>query len=774
MPSKHFIDASTNVGTLNVKLPATISTPTSATIYDAHDGSTIFIYNVGTTNSIALYDSTGTTLIQTIPTGNSAELVAYSSGANKWTQIGGSTAWSGGSVTSFAFTNGGGINGTVSNPTTMPNLSLSPSFPVSGTVIVQSNGSAFSGVSSVNNAVLVTNGSGVPSLSTTLPNAVQGNITTVGTIGTGTWQGSVIALAYGGTNANLTASNGGIVYSGSSALGILAGTATANQVLLSGSSTTPAWSTATYPASTTINQLLYSSSANTIAGLATANNGVLITSSGGVPSISSTLPSAVQGNITTVGTITSGTWNGSVIGLAYGGTNANLTAVAGGSVYSTGSALAITAAGTAGQILYSNGASPPTWANVPSITTTLQQAYNNNSSSPTTIGISSANGPLLVYNYNTTSLQQVFGVSGYSASPTYGNYFAVYETGSATQNAIIGLNASAPTINAVNSIALGTSATANVTNGFAFGTSAVSSSNYAIAFGANTLASGSNSIAIGGDATASTGAQSTNSQTIAIGDASSVSGYAGLAIGPSAIVTTAYSIAIGSGAVANTTGGTESIAIGYQTNSGGMNSITLGSSSTTSNEYGASIGNGITNAQNYTTIFNDGLYTISNSGLSQPNRFVASYSKGFQLVGDTTLGARVLPATGNASNSPSYFITQGQALTTDAATAQTLVTIVSSTNSVLGLHGYLVGSRTGGTSGSAGNSWYYEFVTKANNVAGTLTSMLVSLPVGLEDVSGPVISSTVSGTSLLIQINGISNYNITWNLSLNINELVYA
>lgn len=57
--------------------------------------------------------------------------------------------------------------------------------------------------------------------------------------------------------------------------------------------------------STTANQILYSSSTSVIAGLATANNGVLITSAGGVPSISSTLPAAVQGNITTLGALTS-------------------------------------------------------------------------------------------------------------------------------------------------------------------------------------------------------------------------------------------------------------------------------------------------------------------------------------------------------------------------------------------------------------------------------------------------------------------------------------
>lgn len=98
---------------------------------------------------------------------------------------------------------------------------------------------------------------------------------------------AVVTLAQGGTGANLTASAGGILYSGAGAAAILSGTATANQVLLSGSSTAPAWSTATYPATTTTNQILYSSSANTVTGLATANTGALVTSSAGVPSITS-------------------------------------------------------------------------------------------------------------------------------------------------------------------------------------------------------------------------------------------------------------------------------------------------------------------------------------------------------------------------------------------------------------------------------------------------------------------------------------------------------
>ena len=50
-----------------------------------------------------------------------------------------------------------------------------------------------------------------------------------------------------------------------------------------------------------------------------------------------------------------------ILALANGGTNAALTAVAGAVPYSSASALALTAAGTSGQVLTSNGASAPTW-----------------------------------------------------------------------------------------------------------------------------------------------------------------------------------------------------------------------------------------------------------------------------------------------------------------------------------------------------------------------------------------------------------------------------
>ncbi len=47
------------------------------------------------------------------------------------------------------------------------------------------------------------------------------------------------------------------------------------------------------PGTTIINQILYSSAANTLAGITAVNSGVLITSAAGVPSISATLPSGI-------------------------------------------------------------------------------------------------------------------------------------------------------------------------------------------------------------------------------------------------------------------------------------------------------------------------------------------------------------------------------------------------------------------------------------------------------------------------------------------------
>jgi hypothetical protein len=79
-----------------------------------------------------------------------------------------------------------------------------------------------------------------------------------------------LSLSNGGTNAALTAFNGGIVYSTASSLAILPGTATASKLLMSGASTTPSWSTATYPSAvSTSGTIIQSNGTNFVSSTAT-------------------------------------------------------------------------------------------------------------------------------------------------------------------------------------------------------------------------------------------------------------------------------------------------------------------------------------------------------------------------------------------------------------------------------------------------------------------------------------------------------------------------
>lgn len=106
--------------------------------------------------------------------------------------------------------------------------------------------------------------------------AGQSSITTLGTIGTGTWQGSVISATYGGTGVN----------NGSSTI-TLGGSLT-----LSGAFTT----------SITV----------------TGNTSVTLPTSGTLVNSAVTTLSSLS----SIGTIATGTWQGTTIGVAYGGTGA--------------------------------------------------------------------------------------------------------------------------------------------------------------------------------------------------------------------------------------------------------------------------------------------------------------------------------------------------------------------------------------------------------------------------------------------------------------------
>lgn len=167
-------------------------------------------------------------------------------------------------ATTAAYPATAGTSGTIlrSNGTDWVNTTATyPStFPINE-ILYASSANVVNSITPANNGVLVTSSGGVPSISSTIPTATQDNITRLGTVASGVWSATAIGVTKGGTGLTTVAAN----------------------------------------------RLLYASATDTIAGLASAANGTLVTDGSSVPSISSTLPSAVQGNITTLGTITTAT-----------------------------------------------------------------------------------------------------------------------------------------------------------------------------------------------------------------------------------------------------------------------------------------------------------------------------------------------------------------------------------------------------------------------------------------------------------------------------------
>lgn len=83
-------------------------------------------------------------------------------------------------------------------------------------------------------------------------------------------------------------------------------------------------------------------------------------------------------NITTVGTISSGVWQGTSIKVGYGGTGTTTSPTKGGIIYGAStSAYGCTAAGTSGQLLKSNGTNAPTWS-TDTLGSTTTPVYLNN------------------------------------------------------------------------------------------------------------------------------------------------------------------------------------------------------------------------------------------------------------------------------------------------------------------------------------------------------------------------------------------------------------
>lgn len=255
--------------------------------------------------------------------------------------------------------------------------------------------------------VLVVSG-GVPAWSTSAPtyphnllNASEHQDTTTGApvrgdLVVGNASNLWARLGHGSSGDILTYNGSDIAWVSTSSLNLvtLAGTQTlTNKTINSGSNWQGNAIITTYGgtglSSYTAGDILYFNSGTALSRLAVGSNGTILTLSGGLPAWVSTT------NITTLGTITAGTWNGTEIGVAYGGTGITSYTV-GDIIYASGSTTLATLNDVAtGNVLISGGTSTaPSWGKVgltTHISGTLQVA---NGGTGTTTGSITGTGAL--------------------------------------------------------------------------------------------------------------------------------------------------------------------------------------------------------------------------------------------------------------------------------------------------------------------------------------------------------------------------------------------
>jgi len=143
------------------------------------------------------------------------------------------------------------------------------------------------------------------------------------------------------------------------------------------------------------------------------------------------------------------------VALANGGTNANLTATAGGVIYSSASAFAVSAAGSSGQVLTSGGTGAPTWSSLSSIgVTTFSGGTTGLTPASATSGAITLAGTLGVGNGGTGLTSLATGALYYGAGGS--TALNALSIGSAGQVLTVNSGANAPQWTTLSGVAVTT------------------------------------------------------------------------------------------------------------------------------------------------------------------------------------------------------------------------------------------------------------------------------------------------------------------------------
>ena len=361
-------------------------------------------------------------------------------------------------------------------------------------------------------------------------------------------------------------------------------------VILRSNGTNFVATTATYPTTTTANQLLYSSTSNVIAGLATANSAVLVTSAGGVPS-----------------------W--------------------------------LANSGTAGWVLTANSGAPPSWQAIPGGSSPWTAGAGANSAYGG--GATSANGDnSLAWGVTSTSAGTSAIALGNIATASAPGSVALGDNTIASGNYSYALGSgSSATKQGSMAFGLGAASTANYA--IALGNNATAAGSGSVAIGTSANPTHVNSVLICDGQNRTTDSSANQfvaafsgghyfytgnilsflldpNLSLAIGNGSSAGGsiYA-FAFGNNAVTNNDYSFAMGTGARAGGgVGGGYGFAFGNSTNANGLHCLAIGNQAITTNAGSWVIGDGNSTPQTDTAA----------------NQFAASFAGGFKLyTGDLSV-----------------------------------------------------------------------------------------------------------------------------------------
>ena len=226
-------------------------------------------------------------------------------------------------------------------------------------------------------------------------------------------------------------------------------------------------------------------------------------------------------------------------------------------------------------------------------------------------------------------------------------------------------------------------------------------------------------------------------------------------------------IAMGTGATGS---GTDAIAIGSNSNASGANSFAIGNGADARIDNSFALGTNAVQDTNDGFIIKSGLTTSLTNTTDEGLIFT---NGGVRILNNTNrTGSYVVPGSGATGTSPNILLFASSSVQTTSTTGVTVLDYPTVSNAIYNLHYDVDGIRTGGSAGATGDSWFLEGHVRAKNIGGTVTAVRFNESAS-RDVIGETLTIAGSGTNIRFTVGGLTNYNIDWDVRLQLLEIKF-